>query len=477
MIIDNDSRTNKPNKQGGNDKMVKKLLIAVLMVCIMALGVSADYTAVNNDDSRIDVTGTETVTGTVTLTNNNETDSIDVTAVETIEIGDHDVDISYGNTNVFTVPANDSMDVTFEFDVPQDLGGDHDGELEFTSAENNESVTVDLYVSQLAIKDLDVKIGGDTDKNIHEEEEVYEIDVEAEPQDTIIFDLELENLYSDDDDEGEVDIEDVEVTIIIKDLDDGDDLEEEADEFDIKADDSESITVEFIVPKEAVSDEYTVYIEIEAEDENGNDFTISRKFVLVVDREKHKVIVDNVYLTTNVLDCYKQTDLVVDIYNMGEREEEDVKVTVINSELGIDLQRIGIELDEDPDDDDCEMKLNFAISVGDDVAPGTYVLDVRTYYDEDVISDVAKIDLVIESCAATVVEEEELYDTEVIIETHQIPDITPYEPDAEQVTVTAQAVEITESFRDSPMFIVMLVVLNLVILGCVIWVIVRFLFR
>ena len=466
--------------------MVKKLLIAVLMVCIMALGVNADYDAVNNNLTTIDITGEETVTGTVTLTND-ETENVSVTGVTTItfegEDEMHDAQVTYTyddtTTHVFEIPANESIVVNFEFDVPQDIAGDQTGDLVFTSTNlSNKSVPVNLDVSQLKLKDLDVKVGGSYDKNIHIEDDKYEIEDKAEPLDTIIFEIELENLYSDDDDDGEVDIEDVEVTITIKDIDDEDDLEEEADEFDIKADDSESITIEFTVPKKAEHEvEYTIYIEIEAEDENGNDFTILREFVLEVERERNKVIVDNAYLTTSVLECYRQTDLIVDILNIGEEDDDEIKVTVVNAELGIDLQRIDLELDDDPDDDDCEMKLNFAINVGDDVAPGTYVLDIRTYYKGDRVSDVARVDLIVEACATAVAEEEEQDDTEVIIETHEIPDITPYQPDAEQVTVTAQAVEITESFRDSPMFIVMLVVLNLVILGCVIWVIVRFLFR
>ena len=464
--------------------MVKKFLIAVLMLCIMALGVSADYSATNNDASTIDVTGTATVTGTVTLTNNNETNSTEITGITTIKFGEREATVKYndGATNIFTIPANDSIEVTFSFATPKDLGGEQTGNLIFTSDEDiNKSVLVNLYVSQLKIDDLDVKVGGKYDKNIQNEEDGYEIDVEAEPQDTVVFYLKLENLYSDDDDtDGDVEIENIEIVIVIDDIDDGDELEEEVDDFDIKADDSESLTVEFTIPKKAESNTYTVYIDIEAEDEDGNDIFISREFDLVVEREKHKVVVDKAYLTQSILECNRQTDLVVDILNIGDRYEDDVKVTVTNSELGIDLQTTGIELDEDPDDDDCERTLNFPLNIDDDVAAGTYVLDVKTYFD-GTVSDLARINLVVENCAATEVEEEEEEeedDIEIIIETPpQMPDITIGDTPAEPVTITAQAVEMTESFRDSSMFIVLLVVLNLVILGAVIWVIVRFLFR
>ena len=467
--------------------MVKKFLIAVLMLCIMALGVSADYSATNNDASTIDVTGTATITGIITLTNYDANNSIIINGIGTIEFeGEsdmHDAPVTYtyngSITQVFTIPANDSIEVTFKFVVPKDIGGEQTGDLNFTSTNlSDKLVPVNLYVSQLRIDDLDVKVGGKYDKNIQDEDDGYEIDVEAEPEDTVIFYIKLENLYSDDDDDGDVEIENVEVIIIIDDIDDGDELEEEADDFDIKPDDSESITIEFTVPKKAESDSYTVYIDIEAEDENGNDISISKEFSLVVEREKHKVIVDKAYLTQNILECHRQTDLIVDILNMGERYEDDVKVTVTNTALGINLQRIEIELDEDPGDDDSERTLNFEINIDDDVAAGVYILDVKTFYD-DTISDLERVNLIVEDCEIAQVEEEEEEEdyVEIIIETPQIPDITIGDTPAEPVTVTAQAVEITESFRDSSLFIVLLVVLNLAILVGIIWVIVRFLFK
>ncbi|MEA3515073.1 MAG: hypothetical protein U9R34_06340 [Nanoarchaeota archaeon] len=465
--------------------MVKRFLIAVLMLCIMAFGVSADYTATNNDASTIDVTGTATVTGTITLTNYDVNNSIIINGIDPIEFqGEynmHDAPVTYtyngSITQAFTIPANDSIEVNFKFVVPRDIGGEQTGDLRFTSTNlSDKLVPVTLYVSQLEIEDLDVKVGGKYDKNIQDENEGYEIDVEAEPGDTVEFYLKLENLYSDDDDDGDVEIENVEVIIIIDEIDDGDELEEEADDFDIKPDDSESITIEFTVPKKAESDSYTVYMDIEAEDENGNDISISKEFTLVVEREKHKVIVDNTYLKQSILECNRQTDLIVDILNMGERYEDDVKVTVTNSELGIDLQRREIELDEDPDDDDNERTLNFAIDIDDDVAAGVYVLDVKTFYD-DTVSDLARVNLVVEECITAIEEEEEEEEdnVEIIIETPQIPDITMGDESAEQITATAQAVEMTESFRDSSLFIVLLVVLNIVILIGIIWVIVRFL--
>jgi len=463
--------------------MIKKFLIAVLMLCIMAFGVSADYTATNNDASTIDVTGTATITGAVTLTNNNETNSTTITGITTIKFGEREADVRYndGSTNVFTIPKNDSIEVTFSFTVPRDLGGEQTGNLIFTSDEDiNKSVPVNLYVSQLKIDDLDVKVGGSYDKNIQDEEDGYEIDAEGEPGDTLEFHLKLENLYSDDDDtDGDVEIENVEIIITIDDIDDGDEIEEEADDFDIKPDDSESVTIEFTIPKKAESDSYTVYIDIEAEDENGNDISISKEFSLVVEREKHKVIVDNTYMTQSILECNRQTDLVVDIINMGERYEDDVKVTVTNSPLGINLQRTEIELDEDPSDDENERTLNFVIDIDDDIAAGIYILDVKTFYD-DTISDLVRVDLIVEKCRVIIEEEEEEEeedDIEIIIETPQIPDITIGDESAKPITTTAQAVEITESFRNSTLFIVMLVVVNLIILGLVIWIIVRFLFK
>lgn len=453
--------------------MVRKLLITVLMVFIMAFSASA-FTVTNSNDETISVIGdndNDDITGTVTITNDEEIDNISVTCVTKIVFDDFNATVRFNQSTVNITPGN-STTVTYYFRIPEDIAGEQKGYINFTNGTTTNGANITLDVSQLELSDLDVKVGGSYDKNIQGEDDGYEIDVEAEPGDTVVFELEFKNLYSGDND-ADIDIEDIAITITIEDLDDGDDLEEDIDEFDIRYDDEESVSVTFEVPIKAVSDAYTVVIEVEAEDEDSNDFGFEKEYELVVEREKHKILIENVYFTYPTISCDRETTLKVDIINIGEKYEDDVMVTIKNDDLGIDKKEIGIELDEDPDDDDNELMVTFPLSIGDNIAAGSYLFDVRSSYD-DRVSDVTKVQLVISKCIPPVVEEEE---DEVVIETQPDSGIeTGEEAEAVPITVTGSE-PIQESFRDSGWFIALLIIVNIAIIGAAIWLIIKFLVK
>ena len=66
--------------------------------------------------------------------------------------------------------------------------------------------------------------------------------VEVGPESEIRFNFNIENTFTDD--EG-IDISDITITVIILEIDDGDDLEEESDEFDLDAGENNDIDVYF----------------------------------------------------------------------------------------------------------------------------------------------------------------------------------------------------------------------------------------
>src|SRR3989338_503372 len=84
--------------------------------------------------------------------------------------------------------------------------------------------------SKLIFSDVDVKVGGKTSKNLDDGET---IDDEAEPGDTVEFRIEVKNNFTDAED---LDIEDISVEVTIEEIDDGDDLDEESSDFDLRAD-------------------------------------------------------------------------------------------------------------------------------------------------------------------------------------------------------------------------------------------------
>jgi hypothetical protein len=79
--------------------------------------------------------------------------------------------------------------------------------------------------------------------------------------------VKLENLYSDSSDN---DIEDVAVSARIRDIDDGDDLEESYDDTYMRADGYKTVTIELEIPEDADTDQsYDLEITAEGTDQNG----------------------------------------------------------------------------------------------------------------------------------------------------------------------------------------------------------------
>src|SRR3989338_8509642 len=98
--------------------------------------------------------------------------------------------------------------------------------------------------SKLIFSDVDVNVGGKTSKNLDDGDT---IDDEAEPSDIVEFRVEVQNNFTNAED---LYIEDISVEVIIEEIDDGDDLDEESSDFDLKAGRDKRVTLKFEVPLE-----------------------------------------------------------------------------------------------------------------------------------------------------------------------------------------------------------------------------------
>ena len=108
---------------------------------------------------------------------------------------------------------------------------------------------------------------------------------EAEPGDTVQFKITFLNNYTKDED---LDIEDVTAELTIEGIDDGSDMDEESKEFDVRADDDKTVTVEFDIPIEVEEDTFDVLINAEGDDENGTEHSVTWTVVLEVEKEDDK---------------------------------------------------------------------------------------------------------------------------------------------------------------------------------------------
>jgi len=111
-----------------------------------------------------------------------------------------------------------------------------------------------------------------------------------------------------------------------------------------------------------------------------NDYYQEIKGIRETDEEKH-IIVDKIILSPEIsAQCGETVQLSGEVANIGDEDYEDqVKVTLFNSELGINLEEI---IQENFDQGDTS-SVSFDFNIPLDAAEKTYTLELRTYYDYD----------------------------------------------------------------------------------------------
>ncbi|MBI2654311.1 hypothetical protein HYX02_05895 [Candidatus Woesearchaeota archaeon] len=317
----------------------------------------------------------------------------------------------------------------------------------------------------LSFSDVDVKVGGKTSKNLRHGET---IDDEAEPGDTIEFKIEVKSNYTSEED---LEIEDITVEVTIEEIDDGDDLDEESAEFDLDPGDDKRVTLKFQVPIEVEEDTFDVLIKAEGDDENGTDQKVEMKLKLDVEKKSHLLKITRASLSPAEVSCNRRNvQLATIVINIGNEDEEDVKVQVLNSDLGVDLSQDVEELTAEPNEEESRFSNVYSFSVPNDAEAGSYPMTFRVLYDNDRRKAEESPTLTVSDCAtAKQAEEEETGEEEgeVTVITPPITGRTTTETGREEVPPGTTVTQ--ESFLKSNAFVVGVIVAEviLVLIGIV----------
>lgn len=254
----------------------------------------------------------------------------------------------------------------------------------------------------LSFSDVDVKVGSKTSKNLRHGET---IDEEAQPGDSVEFRVEVKNNFTSAED---LEIEDVVVEVTIEEIDDGDDLEEESAEFDLDAGDDKRGTIRFQVPLEVDEDTYDVIIRAEGDDENNTDQSVEMRLKLEVEKENHLLKITRATLSPAEVSCNrKNVQLAATVLNIGNEDEEDVKVQVLNSDLGVDLEENVGELQAEPNEEESRFSNVYSFSVPNDAEAGSYPVTLRVLYDDDRRKAEETATLTVSDCGTAAPEEEQ----------------------------------------------------------------------
>src|SRR3989338_11126 len=252
---------------------------------------------------------------------------------------------------------------------------------------------------KLLITDVDVKVGSKTHKNIDFGEKIKE---EAKPGDNVQFKIQATNNFTDTED---LEIEDIEVTVTIEGIDD--DVEEESEIKDLKAEKDDDVTIDFTIPLEVDEGDFDVLIEIEGDDENGTAHAVEYELELEVQKEDNEVKFLRNTITPSEIKCGSTVQLSTGVINTGADDEDDVVLEVANTELGVSFRET-FDLTNDAFDVDSKFTKTYTFSVPQEVAPGIYTINSKVTYNNGDDTKTETVDLVVAQCeiAKEPVEEE-----------------------------------------------------------------------
>ncbi len=221
----------------------------------------------------------------------------------------------------------------------------------------------------LKINNIEIKVDGKINR-ITEGETIENV----EPESKIKIELELKNLYSK---ETDIEMKNVQVEAVIKDIDDGSNLRVKSKQERISAGDEEVIDLEFEIPLKVEQGEYNLILTVSGEDEKGILYKKETKYSLNLEKETHKLKFTNLSIYPEEIDCGNSAILIASVLNLGIKKE-NVQLIISNAELRISLQE-KFSLNNDPFRKESEFEKEYQL-VPKNVKPGVYPISVKINY-------------------------------------------------------------------------------------------------
>ena len=248
-----------------------------------------------------------------------------------------------------------------------------------------------VYAGELELSDIKVYVDGDRDYGV--DETGGKIDY-VKPEDVVKFEIRVKNTFDEDED---FEIQDIAVKATIEEIDDGDDMVMEEDDFDLEAEKRNTVTFEFKMPLEVKNGIYDVYIEVDGEDEDGTDYSHDVEIDLDLDKDSHRLKIYELDLLSETVSCGKSTELAVGVINIG-KNREDVDLFISNSDLEISIKD-EYSLSREAFDSDNKHSENYLISVPSNAKAGDYELNIKARSPDT--ANITKINLKVECDAPT----------------------------------------------------------------------------
>jgi len=331
--------------------------------------------------------------------------------------------------------------------------------VQVSDGERTASTTIKIDSGKLIFEDLDIKVAEGTERDLQNEKDGYKLDEKAEPNSTIEIEFRIKNNFAESTD---IEIDDIVLTATLEEMGDEDEQEEEVDIGCLEPNEkSDEETITFDVPLFLDEETYELELELEGIDDNNVRHIVTKTFKIVVEKENHDLRIIDAAVYPSKLTGDGRLRFDIEVANIGNHDEEDVKVRVVCNGLGISLEHTIDELESDWDDEDNTWEGTLYADVKD-ATPGTYTITFAVYRKNGDKMDEQELELTVES-KPSVTEEEE----EETVEVQTIEEGVSVGAEAGEEEVTAGAgtegfiSTVETSFRESDTY-------KAILIGCII---------
>ncbi|HLD00953.1 MAG TPA: hypothetical protein VJC39_04360 [Candidatus Nanoarchaeia archaeon] len=384
--------------------MVSKINYVILTALLVLLSVSlvsaavtvetADLKKVVNYESLEDNDDEMAVSYSISLTNSGTTNESLSLSLQNLAAG-YDLTVT---PSILQLAAGVSQDITVSGNIPvdEDQGIHTVGKLKVTSASGDGLYDLQTDVeSMVDIKRIYVYVNGNLEDKVTSSQDKVK---DLKPGDEIELRFEIENLFDNNYDEGDLEGE---ITLTLDDSDFGDDEIDESENFDLQAGDSTSekdLVFAFQIPEEAEEADYTLDLKLEAEDGNTASYDLDWEMDLEVQREKDDIRVAELEVYPLELSCTldQEVKVSVRVVNYGSDRQRDSALTVVNSDLSLN-QKFEFELERGDSNNNYFTK-DYSFTIGKELKVGTYPITATAFINHDEVMDKEIVQLTIKKC-------------------------------------------------------------------------------
>lgn len=324
------------------------------------------------------------------LTNDKNTSQNVQLAIGNIVDGANQVTLSVAPTTVAFTASTSPQTQTVNINVGTISGnlkfGSHTAILTATGS-GNDSANAQLTflksfcsrgtVGDLEINSIDIESNGDDDN-------------EWRALDEITIDVEIENT-------GDDDVDDIIVELALfdsagrnqaNDLDFENSGEEELDLGNLNDGDEETVTFTFTLPADFETGSYKLAVKAYSEDAGQNlqcvdtSDDLDNTFYESIDVEREDdegkfIAFSNIKISPDQVSCGESVTLTADVFNVGDEEQDQVKINLFSTELNLRLEK---EIREDMEEGD-KASVSFTFIVPQGLNDKLYTLELDANYD------------------------------------------------------------------------------------------------